>query len=495
MEKDRKEGLVSGSGMTRRRFLRDLGLGAAVCAIPACARRDAGPAAIEKPNVLFIAVDDLNDWSSVLRGHPQAVTPNLERLAERSVTFTRAYTAAAACNPCRTALMTGQPPYRTGIYENWVPWRDYLPEAVTIPQYFTKNGYFSSGAGKIYHNTFPDPASWEDYFPSRENHFPPYIMPESRPVNMPHHPDMYKAFYWWGHDRPDEETGDFQSVRWVSERLHQAPGRPFFLACGLYRPHLPWFVPKKYFDMFPLESIRLPEVLENDLDDVPAGGVALAHRQKVKYHDPVIEHDKWKEAVRAYLASIAYADAMLGRLLDALDSCPCRDNTIIVLWSDHGWQLGEKTHWRKYALWENIARVHFMISSPRGAAGLPEGSRAGARCSRAVSLQDIYPTLIELCGLPPRRDIAGHSLVPLLRDPERSWPHPAVTSVFTGELAVSWDKWRYIRYADGGEELYDLDSDPNEWTNLAGRAEFDDTRRRMAAMLPENPAPPVKKKQ
>jgi len=475
--------------LTRREFISALGIGALGSSLGGCRQ----PKQIEQPNILFIAIDDLNDWSSVLGGHPQAITPNLERLARRSVTFTNAYTAAAACNASRTALMTGLPPYQTGIYENWVPWREYIPEAVTIPQYLTQHGYWSAGAGKIFHNSFPDPMSWEDYFPSKTKHFPPYIYPDDRPANMPYYEDMYREFDWWGHDRPDEDTGDFKSVQWIGEQLQKPHDNPFFLACGLYRPHLPWFVPKKYFEMFPLESVKLPEIVENDLDDLPEAALQLIERQKVKYHDRVIEHDKWKEAVQAYLASITYADAMLGRLLDFLDGSQYADNAAIVLWSDHGWQLGEKTHWRKYALWENIANVHFMMSVPKGAPGLPKGARKGTRCRRAVSLQDIYPTLLDVCGLPARGDIGGHSLTPLLGNPDKNWDHPAITSVFTGDLAVSWENWRYIRYGDGGEELYNLESDPHEWKNLAEDIGFSDIKKRMRAMLPKNPAARVQR--
>lgn len=476
--------------ITRREFIKTAGIGTLAASLGSCLKQER----IDKPNVLFIAIDDLNDWSSVLKGHPQAKTPNLERLAQRGINFTNAYTAAACCNPSRTALLTGQSPYQTGIYENWVPWREYLPDAVTIPQYFTKHGYWSAGAGKIFHNSFPDPQSWENYFPSKTKHFPPYIYPDDRPVNMPYYEDMYVEFDWWGHDQPDEETGDFKSVQWVGRHLLKEHERPFFLACGLYRPHLPWFVPKKYFDQFPLDSIQLPETKEDDLDDLPEAALKIIERQKVKYHDRVMKHGKWKEAVQAYLASIAYADAMLGRLLDYLDSGPNADNTIILLWSDHGWHLGEKTHWRKYALWENVANVHFMISVPPGTPGLPHGTKNGLDCRRTVSLQDIYPTLLELCGLPPRGDIAGNSLAPLLRQPNRKWKFPAITSIFTGDLAVSWENWRYLRYQDGGEELYDLSVDPHEWTNVADDPKFSKIKALLKSRLPEDPSPKVQRK-
>ncbi len=445
-----------------------------------------------KPNVLFIAMDDLNDWTSLHGGHPQAKTPNMERLAKRGVFFSNAYCAAPACNPSRAALMTGKAPYETGMYANTQVWREVLPDAVTIPQYFTANGYYSAGAGKIFHNNQPDPDSWQDYFPSKKNHMPNYRYPEKRPHTMPYSDDMYVEFDWWAHDFKDEETGDYKSVEWVGGQLQKDHDRPFFLACGLYRPHLPWFAPKKYFDMFPLESIQLPKVLENDWDDLPERARKLAGSSKRVYHDRVLEHGQWKQAVQGYLASIAYADAMLGLLLDALDKSPYADNTVIVLWSDHGWQLGEKFHWRKFALWENVAQCNLMFVAPEGSPGLAEGARAGAQCSRAVSLMDIYPTLLDLCGLPEKPGLAGHSLTPLLRNPQAEWNHPAITSLSeVNEYSVSSERWRYIHYKDGGEELYDLENDPEEWRNLANVPEHAKIKRRLAAQFPENPAEKV----
>ena len=364
-----------------------------------------------------------------------------------------------------------------------------LPDAVTIPQYFTANGYFSAGAGKIFHNDQPDPQSWEDYFPSKKKHFPPYIYPDKRPQNMPYSKGMYREFDWWGHDKPDEETGDYKSVQCISGQLHKEHAKPFFLACGLYRPHLPWFVPKKYFDMFPLEEIQLPKVLENDWDDLPPRAIQLAKGSKRVYHDPVVKNSKWKEAVQGYLASISYADAMLGKLLDALESSAHVHNTVVVLWSDHGGQLGEKSHWRKFALWENIAKCNLMFVVPKGARGLPQGAIGGAKCSKPVSLQDIYPTLLDLCGLPEKRDIAGHSLVPLLEDPDAKWQHVAITCLHVwGEIAVSSQKYRYIHYEDGGEKLYDLTRDRQEWHNLANDSQYAGIKKRLAEKLPEDPA-------
>jgi len=474
--------------MNRRSFIKMVGASALACKLSAAEQSDSKP-----PNVLFIAIDDLNDWIEPLGGHPQAKTPNLNRLAQQGVVFTSAYCPAPACLPSRAALLSGRAPYESGIYANVQVWRDVLPDAVTIPRYFTANGYFSAGAGKIFHNDQPDPQSWDDYFPSKKKHFPQYIYPDDRPQNMPHSKGMYVEFDWWGHDKPDEETGDYKSVQWISNQLERKHDKPFFLACGLYRPHLPWFVPKKYFDMFSLQDIQLPKVLENDWDDLPERGRKLAAGSRRVYHDKVVEHDKWKEAVRAYLASIAYADAMLGRLLDALESSIYAQNTVIVLWSDHGWQLGEKYHWRKFALWENVARCNLMFVVPKGTTGLPQGAAVGQKCSRPVSLQDIYPTLIQLCGLPPKRDIAGHSLAALLKDPDAEWEHAAITCLHVqGEMAVSTEKYRYIRYGDDGEELYDLARDPEEWHNLAHEATYAKVKSRLATMLPKDPAPYAK---
>ncbi len=341
------------------------------------------------PNVLFIAIDDLNDWIEPLGGHPQARTPNLQRLAGDSVLFERAYTPSPSCNPARTALLTGLATYTSGMYSNYQYWRDVLPDAVTLPRYFGEHGYWAAGAGKIFHNNMPDPRSWDDYFPALDRHMPDYQYPQpGSTVNMPAFETMYGDFDWAPLDIPDEETGDYRSVDWVIAQLQRQHDRPFFLAAGIYRPHLPWYVPERYFEMFPLEQIELPERLEGDLEDIPRRGVELAHRGG-DYHRHVLQAGQWRQAVQGYLASIAYADMLVGRLLDALEASSHADDTIVVLWSDHGWQLGQKEHWRKFALWENLARVVLMLRVPPGAPGLPEGSRGGSRSPRVVSLLDL----------------------------------------------------------------------------------------------------------
>jgi arylsulfatase A-like enzyme len=409
----------------------------------------------ERPNVLFISVDDLNDWIEPLGGHPQAKTPNFNRLAAQSVTFTRNYCPSPGCNPSRSATMTGLHPSTTGMYTNYQDWRKAIPHAVTLGSYFRNHGYFSAGAGKIFYYTQIDRKGWEAYFPSLEKPMPEAFEPKpGQTVNMPKFPGMYGDFDWSPIPLEDEATADGRSVSWIINQLERKHDRPFFLACGIYRPHVPWYVPQKYFDLHPLESVKLPKVLENDRDDLGPRGRELADRAG-GYHRHVIAAGQWKKAIQGYLASVSYADAMLGRLLDALGNSPHGKNTIVVLWSDHGWQLGEKQHWRKFSLWDNVARCPLFIRDT-------SGTNAGQRCDRVTSLIDISPTLLELCGLPPRNDLDGRSLVPLIHKPDAKWDYPALTSYDITEFAVSTERWRYIRYIDDTEELYDLVNDPEE---------------------------------
>jgi arylsulfatase A-like enzyme len=442
-----------------------------------------------KPNVLFISVDDLNDWIEPLGGHPQARTPNLKKLAEQAILFTHNYCASPACNPSRTALLTGIHTYNSGMYSNYQYWREVLQDDQTLPQYFMANGYWAGGAGKIFHNDQPDPQSWNEYYPSKEKHMPDYFIPKpGETVNMPTFLNMYGAFDWTPIDIPDEETGDFKSVQWVLDQLGREHDKPFFLACGIYRPHLPWYVPQEYFDMFPIEKIQLPKYLENDLDDVGERAQEIAHRGG-NYHKYVVEAEQWKNAVQGYLASIAYADAMVGKILEALKSSNYAQNTIIVLWSDHGWQLGEKTHWRKFALWENVVRTVLMMKVPEGTVGFPEGSVVGGQCDRITSLMDIFPTLVELCGLPQKNGLDGHSLIPLLENPNAVWDYPAITTYDFLEFSIRTQNWRFTCYIDGSEELYDHKSDPEEWNNLADIPEYKEIKENLLRYIPNNPAP------
>ena len=427
--------------------------------------------AADKPdrmNVLFIAVDDLNDWTNFLGGYRGVNTPNLDRLAARGVFFSRAYCSAPACNPSRASLLCGVRPSTSGVYYNSNPWRAQLPEAVTLPQHFMAGGYKVWGGGKIFHGGFKDPESWQVYFPR-----PADPLPKIRPVNgIPN-----TAHFDWGPvEVGDQAMGDTHVTDWAVKFLAEEHPKPFFLAAGMFRPHLPWYVPEKYFDKYPLADIVLPEVKADDLDDVPPAGVRMA--RPGGDHAKVVATNNWEKAVRGYLASITYTDGQIGRLLDALDKRPDAKNTIIVLWTDHGWHLGEKLHWRKFALWEEADRVPMVFVVP----GLTE---PGVRCDRTVSLLDIYPTLADLCGLPIGEQLEGRSLRPLLKDPEAAWDRPVITTHGRNNHAVRSERWRYIRYYDGGEELYDHESDPMEWTNLAGDPKYAEVKKELAARLPK----------
>jgi len=429
----------------------------------------------ETPNVLFIAVDDLNDWTGALGGHPQSITPHLDRLAESGVLFTNAHCAAPACNPSRAALMTGIRPSTSGIYRNRQPWREspVLENAKTLPQWFRDHGYEVFGSGKIYHGRFPDPPSWDYYWPSQTRNKPGDPGPDDRPVNgIP----GTAHFDWGPHPEGTVEMGDWQVAEWVSGELAKERDEPFFLACGFYRPHLPWYAPEEYFEKFPVDSIELPTVPDDDLADVPKAGVRMA--KPGADHAKVVKHDQWRHAVQGYLASIHFVDRCVGRVLDALESSPHAENTVVVLWSDHGWHLGEKKHWRKFALWEEATRVQMIWRAP----GVTE---AGQRCPAPVNLLDLYPTLTDLCGLDPNPAVEGRSLRPLLENPGADWNRPALTTHGRGNHALRDHRWRYIRYADGSEELYDHEDDPLEHDNLADDPAHQAVIERLATYLPD----------
>jgi len=437
-----------------------------------------------KPNILFIAIDDLNDWIGCLGGHPQVKTPNLDRLAGKSVLFTNAYCAAPACNPSRAALMTGIRPSTSGVYFNSQPWRKspVLKGAVTLPQYLREHGYRVMGSGKIYHGRYPDPQSWDEYWPSQVKNKPDDPMPENRPLNgIP----KTGHFDWGPVDARPEDMGDWKVADWVINQLNSRHDKPFFIACGFYRPHLPWYVPKRYFDLHPLDSIILPNVKDDDLQDVPEAARKMA---RLKDHRNVLKYHQWRQAVQAYLASISFVDEMVGRVAVALEKSEFAENTILVLWSDHGWHLGEKLHWRKFALWEEATHNVLMMRTP----GM---KTAGQRCTWPVNLLDIYPTLLELADLPPHDVLEGVSLKPLLEHPSRNWDRPTLTTYGQSNHSVRTRCWRYTRYADGSEELYDHKTDEMEWTNLAQDPKYASVKKELARWLPKVNADPNPKRQ
>ncbi|MGB0580574.1 MAG: sulfatase [Limisphaerales bacterium] len=435
--------------------------------------------AAEKPNVLFIASDDLNDWIGALGGHPQGRTPNIDRLMKRGVMFRNAHCAAPACNPSRAALMTGLHPTTSGVYLNSNPWRPVLPDAVTLPQHFSRNGYLSGGAGKIYHGRYEDAASWDHYL--RKGSDP---KPSAKVAKDKH--SRAGGVVWGVLDAKDEEMNDYKMVSYCIEQLQKKQDQPFFLACGIYRPHMPWQVPRKYYDMFPIDEIQLPKHKEDDLKDLPPAGVAMARPSGD--HANILKTDNWKYAVQGYLASMTFTDAMVGRLMDAFDKSAHAKNTIIVFWTDHGWHLGEKKHWRKFALWEEATRVPLLIAAP----GVTKPNQI---CDRPVSLIDLYPTLIDLCGLPQRSELDGQSLVPLLKNPKREWERPVLTTHGFQNHTLRTDRYRFIQYANGDRELYDHRDDPMEYRNLAKHPRYADRVGQLSKSLPKKNAPEAPREQ
>jgi arylsulfatase A-like enzyme len=452
--------------------------------------------AANKPNVLFISIDDLNDWIGCLGGHPQAKTPNIDKLAKRGTLFTRAYCPAPACLPSRAATLTGVAPFRSGCYVNspTQTWQDILlPIAVPLPAHFRANGYEAAGAGKIYHHYQNHPDSWDDYWPSKNLQFPPTHRPTKNNLPtfelMPRSKNWYTAFNWGPLDKTVEQTGDWMSMKFVSQKLNEKRDKPFFLACGIYRPHVPWFVPRKFFDMFPLENIQLPPSKTDDYSDIPKG----APRRGPCIYYKVLDANKYhQQAVQAYLASVAYTDELVGRLLKNLDDSGHADNTIIVFWSDHGWHLGEKLTYRKFTLWEEACRVPMIIALPET---LKQNFRQGINCARPVNLLDLYPTLLELCDIkPPRQHMDGRSLVPLLKHPKADWPHGSITSNGFRNDSLRTQRWRFTRYANGSLELYDHVKDPYEWKNLAGDNTYAETVKTLLEKLPQKHVPLAKTK-
>ena len=431
-----------------------------------------------KPNVLFIAVDDLNDWVGCLGGHPQAQTPNIDALANEGVVFTYAYCPAPACGPSRTALMYGVLPHKSGSYghssvynpENLLP-KDSLPLNLLLQ----RNGYYTAGCGKIFH--YGEERGWDAYVSNFQGvKMKSKALGSSRPLSD----------WKFGpiDTENDSDTSDGKLTDWAIDQLKKDHEKPFFIALGLRKPHLPWYAPKKYFELYDPDEIKLPLTQEGDLEDIPAAGRIFAHNLvgffNANDHEAITnKKGAWKELVRAYLATSSFADANVGRLLDALKNSPHSENTIVVLWGDHGWHLGEKQHWRKMTLWEQGTRTPLIIRMP-GATG------NGNQAESPVSLQDIFPTLVDLCGLEAKQQLDGNSLRPLLMNPKAVWDKPVLISHGPGNFAVRANQWRLIRYADGSEELYDLNKDPDEFSNLAVHPDYDDERKRLRQYLPKS---------
>ena len=432
-------------------------------------------------NVLFIAVDDLNDWVGFMDGNQQTQTPHMDNFADKAMVFDNAHCPAPLCSPSRTAVMSGVRPSTSGIYNNSPHFRvsPVLKDILTIPEYFAKHGdYFTSARGKIFHNDtgqLAEKNSWADFQEmtgiTMNNH---KNKTKNMLVNkMPYFNRKQGVLDWGPIDVLFEESSDAQTALWAASELQKNHDRPFFLACGIYRPHLPWHVPKEYFDKFPIQDILLPNTNANDLDDIPVKGIEMSDGLTMKGdYQRIARHEKKREVVQAYLASINYADQCVGLILDALNNSRYKDNTIVILWGDHGWHFGEKLSYRKSKLWEESTRVPLMISVP----GI---TKPGSRSKRAVNLIDIYPTLLDLCDLPFKETNEGRSITSVLKNPNIDWPYPSITTMGYGNHAIRSENWRYIQYEDGTEELYDKRSDPLEWINLASKEQYVDIKQEL----------------
>lgn len=455
-----------------------------------------------KPNVLFIAIDDLNDWVSVFGGHPKAQTPHIDRFAQDgAMVFQNAHCAGPVCGPSRSAMLSGFMPSRSGAYGNSNNMLEapLVQEYATLPEYFSKNGYLSLSMGKIFHKHDAangiDAGQWafDHYEPTRRDSGVDPKRVTSRIKNLidgqAGPPSEYTGtggteFAWGPTQLGKEHTKDYQTAVWAAEQLQESRDQPFFMAIGISRPHLPFYAPQEFFDLYDPNGEYMPPVREDDLEDIltPAG------KQKFQASSDYLwlkENDLFDEAARAYLAASSYADTCLGVIFDALKKSPHYKNTIVVVWGDHGWHLGEKLRYRKATAWSESTRMPLLVRLP--------GMDQRQDCDRLVNMIDFYPTLIDLCSLPEKPVLDGRSFAPLLRRPKQKWDYPALTISGKGNASIRDERWRYIRYSDNTQELYDLKSDPQEWNNLAANpsAAGKTAMKRLAAAMPKTLAPSV----
>lgn len=434
------------------------------------------------PNVLFLAVDDLNDWVGCMGGHPQAQTPNIDRLAKRGTLFANAHCQAPLCNPSRSSLLTGLRPSTTGVYALQPGFRKSpaARDRATLPQYLAAHGYSTFAAGKLFHDGSVPPAD-------RPRELQAWGVPGAMPyppAKLVDTPARMKAMDWGVFPERDQDQGDWKIADSAIARLKQVPpDAPFFIAAGFRLPHVPCFASRRWFDLYPLDTLARPPVKPDDRGDIPDFAWYLHWKLPEPRLSWLEKNDQWMPLVRAYLASISFMDSQVGRVLDALEESGRAPDTVVVLWSDHGWHLGEKGITGKNTLWERSTRVPLIFAGP--------GIAPGARCDQPAELIDLYPTVAELAGLPSPGGLEGHSLSPQLRDADAPRPWPAITTHGPGNHSIRSKDWRYIRYADGSEELYDHRSDPDEWTNLAKDVRHAATIRDLARWMPAESVPPV----
>ena len=437
-------------------------------------RADAQPAK-RGPNVLLIMADDLNNDLGVY-GHPQVKTPNLDRLAARGVRFDRAYVQFPLCSPSRVSLLTGLRPDATRVHDLQTDFRTILPDAVTLPQAFKRSGYFAARVGKIYHYGNPgqigtsgldDPASWDVAVNPRG------IDKDEEKLLTNHTPkrQLGSALAFYASPAADDEHTDGKVAAETIALLEKNRDRPFFIGAGFYRPHCPFIAPRKYFDLYPIDSIRAAPFSAAALERVPAPAL---------FTNPPnwdVDERGRREIVQAYYASISFLDANVGRILDALDRLKLADDTIVVFASDHGYLLGERGQWMKQMLFDRAVRAPVIVAGPGVTA-------RGQSSSRIVEFIDLYPTLADLAGVTPPAGLHGRSLAPLLKDPQAAWDRAAVSQVRRGSAedrfmgySIRTEQWRYTEWDGGkrGVELYDERADPDEMQNLADDPKYRET--------------------
>lgn len=433
----------------------------------------------DKPmNVLMLIADDLNSWLLENPGRytGKVIAPNLKALAASGVNFKYAYTAAPVCSPSRTAFFSGVAPWKSGVYNNAQTIDKSEPlnrdAVLSLAGLFKKGGYSTFGYGKITHG-WDQKEHWDEHIGHKRDPSPP-----GAPLA-----GLSGGEQDWGPIHiPEEKMNDTGGANKAIAVLEQQHDKPFFLAYGTFNPHMPWYVPQKYFDMYPLDQIVLPELKEDDLDDLPPLARAVSDGPG-GFADKVIKSGKHKEAVQAYLATTTYVDTQMGRVLDALERSPYKDNTIVVLLTDHGFHLGEKLHWQKTTLWEEGTHTLLMFRAP----GV---TQVGGVSERFVSLLDIYPTLAELCRLTPPAYLDGRSLVPLLKDPNAPWESTAITGLCDktktdlAYVSIRHELGRYTRYGSDEEEFYDTTQDPHEWANQIDQPEYADIINKLRALVP-----------
>ncbi|MEW4456222.1 sulfatase [Bremerella sp. JC817] len=451
---------------------------ALACYVPSPLMADAP----KQPNILFIAIDDQNDWIGCLGGHPQAKTPHIDRIAERGTVFLNAHCQAPLCNPSRTSLMTGRRPSSTGIY-GLSPWFRDVPELanlVTLPQHLSAGGYTNYSTGKIYHGGYGRKKNDAEF-----QHLGPPAGVGARPAKkLVNTPAAHPLVDWGVFPHKDEDKGDYQVASWAVDTLNNKPQEPFCLSVGFFLPHVPCYATQKWFDLYPEDELQLPEIIENDRDDTPRFSWNLHWKLPEPRLKFLKDDHQWKNLTRSYLACTSFVDAQIGRVMDALEKNGYADNTVIVIWSDHGWHIGEKEITGKNTLWDDGTRVPLIFAGP--------GITGGQRCTQPAELLDLYPTLSDLAQLEQPAGLEGHSLIPQLRDAKSKREFPAITTHNHDNHGIRTERWRFIQYADGSQELYDMQADPNEWTNLASKSEYADVIERLAKFLPAKskmPAP------